>query len=65
MNVRIKGLTGSFTIDKRQGSFVTLLDCTGNKMTVEQFRDAGGYSQDKVKYEYGYLKTHHRNIREF
>lgn len=64
MNVRVKGLIGSFTIDKWQGSFITLLDCTGNKLTVDQFKDAGGYSQSNVKYEYGYLKTHQRNVNK-
>ena len=61
-NVRLKGLIGSYTIVKRNGAFITLADCTGQPITAEQFRLAGGYKQDKIKYQYGELKTHINNV---
>jgi len=60
--VRVKGLIGRYTILKRNGAFVTLVDFTGHRVTVVQFRMAGGFEQDKVSYNYGELKTHASNI---
>lgn len=60
--VRLKNLVGSYTISKRNGQFITLLDCTGQKIDYNTFCVCGGNKQSAIKYEYGELKTHVKNV---
>lgn len=61
-NVRLRNLIGSYTIDKQNGSFVTLRDSTGQRIDYDTFRICGGEKQNQIKYEYGELKTHVNKI---
>jgi len=64
-NVRLNGVIGSYTIDKRNGAFITLRDSTGQRISYETWRVCGGEKQNKVKYEYGELKTHVDNVIDY